>query len=143
MIVEILDETGELGGGFKTSLKKISKSVLKRLEAAQDTELSITFIDDSKMRELNRSYRSIDRTTDVLSFPQGEGPDETLLGDVVISLDTALRNSRRYGISRDEEIRKLLVHGVLHLFGYDHKKKKERDEMREKEREILLALKDF
>jgi len=141
MIIEILDETRELEPSYKRGLKEISASVLKSLNAPKDSELSISFIDDEKMRGLNRTYRDIDHTTDVLSFPQGEGPDTTILGDIVISLSTADRNSRRYGITREEEIKKLIVHGILHLFGYDHKKKKERDEMREKEKEILHNLK--
>jgi len=140
MQIAILDETRELESGFKASLKKIARTVLKSLDAPKNSELSISFIGDDKMRELNRTYRNIDRTTDVLSFPQGEEPDMTLLGDIIISLSTAERNSRRYGITREEEIKKLIVHGILHIFGYDHKKKKERDEMREKEKEILLSL---
>ena len=140
MVIEILDETRELETSYKPELKKMSASVLKNLGAPKNSELSISFIRDPEMRELNRRYRNIDRTTDVLSFPQGGGPDMTLLGDIVISLDTADRNSRRYGITRREEIKKLIVHGILHLLGYDHKKKKERDEMRGKEKEILLSL---
>ncbi len=141
MIIEILDETGELGAVYKREIKKISASVLKHMDSPKDSELSLSFIKDEKMRELNRTYRNIDRTTDVLSFPQGEGPGTTLLGDVVISLDTAERNSRRYGVEREEEIKKLIVHGILHLLGYDHKKKKEREEMRDKENEVMLSLK--
>lgn len=140
MNIAILDETGEIGSGFKRELKKTSLKVLKILEAAKDSELSVSFIDDLRMRELNRDYRNIDRTTDVLSFPQEEGPGETLLGDIIISTETSLRNSKRYGVTHEEEIVKLLVHGLLHLFGYDHKKKKEREEMREKEKEILSML---
>ena len=140
MNIAILDETGELSAGFKRRLKKISLSILKALNTPKDAELSVTFIDDLKMRELNREYRNIDRTTDVLSFPQGGGPGVTLLGDVIISIQTSERNSERYGVSHEEEIKKLLLHGILHLFGYDHKKKRERDEMRERENEILSAL---
>ena len=140
MNIAILDETGELSAGLKTGLKKISLKVLKALGAPKDSELSVTFIHDKQMRELNREYRNIDRTTDVLSFPQGEGPGGTLLGDIIISIETSLRNSRRYGTAHEEEIKKLLVHGILHLLGYDHKKKREREEMREKEREILKSL---
>jgi len=96
------------------------------------------------MRELNRSYRNIDRTTDVLSFAQGEGgPGYTLLGDVVISLDTAGRHSESYGNTLHEEIKKLIVHGILHLLGHDHKKKKDTQIMREKEAELLSGVKDL
>lgn len=138
MKIDILDEAGEIGPALKKHLKKLSRRILKELDAPKDSELSITFINDQRMRELNRDYRNIDRTTDVLSFPLGEkGPGITLLGDILISTETSERNSRRYGISHDDEIVKLLTHGILHLFGYDHKKKKEREIMREKEIEIL------
>ena len=140
MNIEVLDNTGEIDPGFKRELKKKSLKVLKALDAPKDSELSVTFIDDVKMRELNREYRNIDRTTDVLSFPLQEGPGEILLGDIIISIETSLRNSKRYGLEHEEEIIKLLVHGILHLFGYDHKKKKERDQMREKEKELLSMI---
>lgn len=140
MNIAILDETRQIDAVFKRDLKKKSLKALKALGAPKDSELSVTFIDDLKMREFNRDYRNIDRTTDVLSFPQEEGPGETLLGDILISVQTSLRNSKRYGLTHEEEIVKLLVHGILHLFGYDHKKKKEREEMREKEKEILSMI---
>lgn len=140
MNIAILDETRQIDAVFKRDLKKKSLKVLKALGAPKDSELSVTFIDDLKMREFNRDYRNIDRTTDVLSFPQEEGPGETLLGDILISVQTSLRNSKRYCVTHEEEIVKLLVHGILHLFGYDHKKKKEREEMREKEKEILSMI---
>ena len=95
------------------------------------------------MRELNRNYRNIDRTTDVLSFPQGEGPDLTLLGDIVISLDTASRHSESYGVTLHEELKKLIIHGILHLLGHDHKKKKETQIMREKEMQLSLLVEDL
>lgn len=95
------------------------------------------------MRELNRIWRNIDRTTDVLSFPQEGGPDYSLLGDIVISLDTAKRQSKSYGNTVHEEIKKLLIHGILHLLGYDHEKKKEKDIMREQETNFMLLTKDL
>lgn len=143
MNIAILDETGVMDSRYKSQLKKIAKSALKNLNAPKDSELSISFIDDKRMRELNRTYRNIDRTTDVLSFPQGEGPDTTLLGDIVISTETAGRHGISYGITTEEEIKKLIVHGILHLFGYDHKKKKETEQMREKEYELLSQLRDL
>lgn len=143
MNIDILDETQELEAKYKTTLKKIARVVLKKLELPKDCELSISFIDDTKMRELNLSYRSIDRTTDVLSFPQSEGPDFTLLGDIIISLETARRHSKSYGITLHEELKKLIIHGILHLLGHDHKKKKETLIMREKEKELSLIVTDL
>ena len=143
MNIAILDETGEIKSDYKKSLKKIARLVLKELDVPKDSELSITFTDDIKMRELNCSYRQIDRTTDVLSFPQSEGPDFTLLGDIIISIDTAQRHSKSYGFTLHEELKKLIIHGILHLLGHDHKKKKETHIMREKEKELSLIVKDL
>ena len=80
--------------------------------------------DDAQVRELNRTYRGKDRPTNVLSFPMQEGDfsDITpgLLGDVVISLDTARTEAIKAGISTDERMSQLLIHGILHLMGFDH-----------------------
>lgn len=91
-----------------------------------DAELSILFTGDRAMRYLNRRYRDIDRATDVLSFSQREGqfpglrPD--ILGDIVISVPTAARQARECNHSLGREIERLLVHGLLHLLGYDHER---------------------
>ena len=141
--IAILDEANELDRKEKSGLKKIARLVLKELEVPKDAELSISFIDDTKMRELNRTYRQIDRTTDVLSFPQSEGPDFTLLGDIIISLDTAKRHSKSYGVTLHEELKKLIIHGILHLLGHDHKKKKETQIMRDEEAVLAQIVKDL
>ena len=143
MNVAIVDETDKMPGEEKLRLRKIAVEILKLLSVPRKCELCVSFIDDREMRELNKRYRNINRTTDVLSFPQGEGPDYTLLGDVAISLETAERRSKAYGITIHEEINKLIVHGILHLLGYNHKKKKETDVMRQKEEELLMAVKDL
>ena len=91
-----------------------------------DAELSILFTGDRSMRALNRRYRGIDHATDVLSFSQREGqfsdlrPD--ILGDIVISVPTAVRQARERNHSLGREIERLLVHGLLHLLGYDHER---------------------
>ena len=88
-------------------------------------ELSVVLVSDREMQALNRRWRRRDRPTDVLSFAQREGaggaPDG-LLGDVVISLDTARRQARERGESLGREADRLLVHGLLHLLGYDHER---------------------
>ncbi|HVY55425.1 MAG TPA: rRNA maturation RNase YbeY, partial [Thermodesulfobacteriota bacterium] len=141
MKITVSDRTGRLGAADKTDIKKISSSALKAMGLPAATELSLSFIDDRSMRELNRQWRNIDRTTDVLSFPQEGGPDYTLLGDIVISVETAERQSARYGNTLREEIMKLIVHGALHLVGHDHKKRKEKEAMRKEEVRIMLRLK--
>ena len=113
--------------------------MLRRAEAllnalgSAEAELSILITDDAEIRELNRRYRKLDRATDVLSFPM-KGP---LLGDVVISAETA---ARRAGRRLDRELTFLLVHGVLHLHGHDHKKSPERRKMRARERDLMRRL---
>jgi probable rRNA maturation factor len=143
MKISISDETSGLEDAYKTRLRKIAGAVLKQMGLPSATELSLSFVTDTRMRELNRVWRKIDRTTDVLSFPQEGGPDYRVLGDIVISLDTAGRHCVRYGSTLHDELKKLIVHGVLHLLGYDHKKKKEKEIMREMESFLLSSIKDF
>ena len=80
-------------------------------------ELSVLFCSDPFIATLNKQYRGIDAPTDVLSFSQD---DEHIAGDIVISVDTLVSNAREFSVSADEELKRLLVHGVLHLAGYDH-----------------------
>jgi len=105
-----------------------------RLEAAvelvlaglglRDAEVTVTLLSDNGIRSLNRRYLERNRPTDVLAFSQREGPlpgsDERVLGDVVVSAETAARQARERGIPFNEELDRLVVHGILHLIGYDH-----------------------
>jgi len=97
-----------------------------RLLDQSDAELSVVLVDDPEMRRLNATYRHIDRATDVLAFAMREGDGRGLhpdvLGDVVISLDTAARQAAERGGTLEDEVRLLLTHGVLHLLGYDHER---------------------
>ncbi|MDQ2870470.1 MAG: rRNA maturation RNase YbeY [Acidobacteriota bacterium] len=88
-----------------------------RLTKARAQEVSVLFCGDARMRRLNRDYRGKDRSTDVLAFPAAGGP---LLGDIVVSVPYASRQARRRGEPASREIDRLLVHGFLHLLGYDH-----------------------
>jgi len=110
------------------------------------SEISILFIDDIEMRVLNKRYRGKDKTTDVLSFPQISDFKSAirnpqfaiLLGDVVISLETAKRQAKESGHPFNREVIILLTHGILHLLGYDHEgDKKKAVEMRRKEKELM------
>lgn len=104
------------------------------------SELSVELVGDRRMRTLNRRYRKKDRTTDVLAFAMREAasPCPALLGDVVISIPTALKQAKAAGRSLDEELAALLVHGVLHLCGYDHERGgREARRMRRREHAIL------
>ena len=104
-------------------------------------ELSVLLTDDKKIRELNKKYRGQDRATDVLSFPQNEGeenePDYHLMGDVVISTVTAKRQASQHGLSLEEEIVLLLIHGILHLLGFNHERSEEACHMKKKTRELF------
>lgn len=105
-------------------------------------EISIVITDDAQLRDLNRTYRGKDASTNVLSFPmqEGEFSDITpgLLGDVVISLDTAQAEAITAGISTDERMSQLLIHGILHLMGFDHELGE--DQAREMEKKSLELL---
>jgi probable rRNA maturation factor len=110
-----------------------------------DAELSVLFIGDRAMRTLNHEWRNKDRTTDVLSFPLREGrflhiqPD--MLGDIVISVPAAVRQADAAGHSLAVELERLLVHGLVHLLGYDHERGvKEARCMERKERQLLKRL---
>ncbi len=109
---------------------------LARLTAARAGEVSVLFCGDVRMRRLNRDYRGKDRSTDVLAFPAEPGP---LLGDIVVSVPYAARRARRRGEPRSREIDRLLVHGFLHLLGYDHET--DDGEMEALESRVRLTLK--
>jgi len=129
-------------------VKKIVRQVLKAEEVAHPYEVSMVFTDSETVQQLNRDYRGMDEPTDVLAFymlPQGEGndsfglpPDEvTRLGEVIISYPQAMEQAREQGHSPERELALLIVHGILHLLGYDHEKPEEEDEMRKREKELL------
>lgn len=133
MKVYIIDNYKFNSAQDKIEIKNLVRNIFSQLNLPKNTEICISFIDDIHMRELSNSYRGIDRTTDVLSFPQ----DNKFLGDLVISYPMAIKNAKRYKTKIKYEIQRLIVHGILHLNGYDHKKKKKREIMRAKERELL------
>ncbi len=112
--------------------------------------LSLTFVGNAAMRRINREYREKDRTTDVLSFPLFEpfavpksaraGEPELLIGDIVISVDVAVRQAAAYDVSLDAEIDRLLVHAIAHLLGHDHEIPAERAKMLRAEKKLAAAI---
>jgi probable rRNA maturation factor len=131
------------------NLNRIKKDSLRLLSAfnLKKAELGILVVNDKRMKMLNHRYRSLARTTDVLSFPLYEGIKEIpsgreyLLGDIVINLHAAERQAAGYGFTLRDEVRRLLIHGFLHLVGYDHEKNPHQERrMRAKERELRYAL---
>jgi rRNA maturation RNase YbeY len=106
-------------------------------------DLGVMLIGDRSMRRLNRQYRKKDRTTDVLAFSmrQGPCPASMLIGDVVISVPTAAKQAAQLGRSLDEELTVLLVHGILHLCGYDHEgSMRDARRMQQREQWVLRRL---
>ena len=128
--------------GAKLSVNKarsIAHGILKHLELTEK-ELSIFFTDNSRIKELNKTYRAIDKPTDVLSFPMDE---PFLLGDIVISVEMAESQAGKFKWSLDKELARLLIHGILHLLGYEHVKGgRQARNMREKEKEIFKGLEE-
>ena len=121
--IEVSVESGELDSG---SLSRLAERVMAGESVSPGTALAILLTGDDEVRDLNRRFLGIDEPTDVLSFPD-EADDfvvgmasEPLLGDIAISLPTATRQATEGGHSLDAEVAHLLVHGILHLCGYDH-----------------------
>ena len=106
----------------KKFVKQIVQKILKELQL-DNVEISITLTDNETIRRINKQWRKKDKPTDVLSFPIDEKPPGykyKILGDVVISLPFAKKQAEEIGISYEEEVIRLLTHGILHLLGYDH-----------------------
>lgn len=127
-------------------LARIARRVLEA-EGAPPAELSVTVTDDETVRALNRKYAGKDAVTDVLSFSQREGEELVAppggvppLGEVVIAYPLALRQAGERGHSVQAEVTRLLVHGILHLLGYDHAEPEEERHMRAREEELAEAM---
>ncbi|HEX9948608.1 MAG TPA: rRNA maturation RNase YbeY [Thermodesulfobacteriota bacterium] len=119
--------------------------ILSDLGCSSESELSILLVDDDEMQRLNRAYLCRDRPTNVLAFAMREGKNQhlnpALLGDVVVSTETAQREALQRDVTLEEELALLLVHGILHLLGYDHENEPaEAAQMEAKEEEVLTHL---
>lgn len=122
--------------GVRSAVELAANAALKH-ENAESRFLSVVLTTDENIHEYNREYRSVDRTTDVLSFPADEGddllaPPDGFLGDIMISIPRAREQAKALGHSTEREILFLTVHGVLHLLGYDH--------MRPEDEQIMLPV---
>lgn len=129
------------GGVDTRGLRATAQTLLDSVGHGSST-LSLSLVRDPAMRELNRQYRGKDRPTDVLSFPLHEpaelarGAQPELLGDVVISIETAQRQAAEYEAPLERELERLLIHGILHLLGHDHEAAAERRRMEKEERRL-------
>jgi probable rRNA maturation factor len=119
---------------------------LLRAVGRQESEISVLLTDDASIRELNRTHRGKDKPTDVLSFPAGRvilslSKDDTeILGDIAISVETARRQAAEYDAPLQNEIYRLLIHGLLHVLGHDHHEPAERAAMEAEERRLAGAI---
>lgn len=128
---------------LRALVKKAINTALAYESYEGNAEVSVTFTDNDGIQALNREYRSIDRPTDVLSFPifDETGDEYAVLGDIVISLEKAHQQAQDYGHSFEREVAFLCVHSVLHLLGYDHETGEEDErEMFHKQKEIMQQL---
>lgn len=126
-------------------LEKVIKECLILEGKSLNYEISLSFVDNEEIKELNREYRNVDKETDVLSFPLEEdfSVPTPLLGDIIISAEKALEQSREYAHSLLREIAYLTAHSMFHLLGYDHMEEDEKKIMRDKEKEVMKRLKIF
>lgn len=142
----------ELGEYIEKRLHDALNVVAKLHDLTDDAEIDVTIVDDEAIHEINRDYRGIDRPTDVISFALDDdledsdepeligGPEEHLLGDIIISAETAQRQGEEFGHGLEREILYLGVHSLLHLLGYDHIDPEDKKLMRQKEEEALRVL---
>lgn len=130
-------------------LERAISEAIRLAEGPEESEVSLTLVDDEKIHVLNRDYRGVDRPTDVLSFAlQEESEDEPgifdfeddILGDIVISVARARLQAVEYGHSFERELAYLAVHGTLHLLGYDHEEPADQEKMRAKEEEVMTHI---
>jgi probable rRNA maturation factor len=125
--------------------ERVAAAIAARPEliVPDEAELSLVLTDDVRIRELNRDWRGFDKPTNVLSFPAADDDDDDpgpLLGDVVVAHETTAREAAEEGKSFEDHVAHLLVHGLLHLFGFDHETDAEAEEMEALETEILAGL---
>lgn len=151
----------EVTEDFIERLSNVCDFSLKEEGVECQYQISLLFVDNEEIREINNETRNIDRATDVLSFPMLDfedkkvfnemylnydfdetfkDGDELILGDMVLSLERALEQSEEYGHSYEREVSYLVVHSILHLLGYDHMEEDDKKRMRKREEEILNKL---
>jgi len=149
LFVNNLQEKVKVTDRLLEVLEAVVQSALKVEGREDDPEVSVALVDDQYIADLNYRYRQIDRPTDVLSFPmeeasagepEYEGDEENILGDIIISVETAEHQAVEYGHPFLREMAYLAVHGMFHLLGYDHDNEGNRRVMREREEKVLTLL---
>ncbi|WP_142827792.1 rRNA maturation RNase YbeY [Planococcus soli] len=147
--IDFMDETESLNEQELDFVQKILEHAAKE-EGLGDSEVSVTFVTNEMIRDINREYRGKDQPTDVISFAMeelGEGetaiigsPEPRMLGDIIISLDRTKEQAADYGHSFERELGFLAIHGFLHLLGYDHMTEEDEKKMFSRQEEILASL---
>lgn len=146
MIIDILNEQGSASVEAEELVSRVLSFVAEKEGIAEDAEVSISFVSNEEIQEMNRTYRGKDAVTDVISFALQEkgvgeidiiGEEPMLLGDIIISADRAKEQAKEYNHSFERELAFLAVHGLLHLLGYDHQSEAEEQQMFSKQHAYL------
>lgn len=150
MEIDFIDEIQGNGQAAEELIQSLLSFAAKEEDIKEQTELSVTFLSDNAIRQINHEYRAKDKATDVISFAleeEGDGEAPIIgaedmprhLGDLLISVETATRQADEYGHSLERELGFLALHGFLHLLGYDHMNDKDEKEMFTRQDEILKS----
>lgn len=147
MEIDFLDQTNKVSEEQMETLKELFLFAARSEDVQENAELSVTFVDNKDIQELNKEYRKKDEPTDVISFALQEGALDQIsivesgapliLGDIIISIDKAEEQAREYNHSLERELGFLAVHGFLHLLGYDHMNESDEKVMFQKQNDIL------
>lgn len=149
VIIDNQQNVMKIPTGVRMLVRRCCKAVLLNEGFTDLAEISVTFVDDEAIHQLNKKHRNIDKSTDVLSFPLGENgvydvnldTGAKMLGDIIISIEHAYAQAEKYGHTLQREIGFLTVHSLLHLLGYDHEDGGlEMVKMREKEEAVLTSI---
>jgi len=145
VIVQNYQEKVPVPASLAVVAERAAAATLAAADLAGETEVGITFVDEAAIKELNQRYRGKYEPTDVLSFPmnetvKGDNGEVLLLGDVIISLETVARWAQEEGCALVDEVARLVVHGTLHLLGYDHETEADAAQMKAREEEILRLI---
>ncbi|MCI2061367.1 MAG: rRNA maturation RNase YbeY [Eubacteriaceae bacterium] len=145
--MELIFDGAAPSGKAADLMKEAAEMCLEREGVrSEDTEVSVTFVGLEEIKEINKEFRNIDSSTDVLSFPQFNDPQEIpaegriSIGDVVICTEQALLQAEEFGHSEDRELVYLFVHSIFHLLGYDHMNDDDKAEMRAAEEDIMSKI---
>ncbi|MCX8001456.1 MAG: rRNA maturation RNase YbeY [Anoxybacillus mongoliensis] len=147
LIIDFMDETNEITEQQIELIERLLQHAAKEENVRDGAEVSVTFVDNEKIREINRDYRGKDQPTDVISFALEEMGEEEIeivgadvppvLGDIIISVPKAREQAEQYGHSFMRELGFLAIHGFLHLLGYDHETEEEEKVMFAKQEQLL------